>query len=223
MAWLGIFSIQRFRQWATDTQTHTALYIQRIDENSWQESGQCDWPVLDYIQPEHEHLLLANMHKSQFLSHPQWQGQYCETTNLGRTDSPLLIELKKYFGNGLLVRVVARLTELVMLTQQLLPNHIPEEKNLKLASVKKAAIGQATAARGRLFHQVSLDGNKINHYKILAPTDWNFHSRSIVVKSLSLLHGSHEQITQQAKLLIENIDPCVAYQLKVHHEALHHA
>ncbi|MBK6630066.1 MAG: nickel-dependent hydrogenase large subunit [Betaproteobacteria bacterium] len=32
-------------------------------------------------------------------------------------------------------------------------------------------------ARGTLLHQVTLAGDHVAHYRIVAPTEWNFHPR----------------------------------------------
>ncbi len=84
-----------------------------------------------------------------------------------------------------------------------------------VVSVQNPGLGQVEAARGRLLHRIQLDGERIRRYQIVAPTEWNFHPQGVVAQSLKTLSGDNEQIEQQARLLINEIDPCVTYQLSV--------
>ena len=72
------------------------------------------------------------------------------------------------------------------------------------------------AARGLLAHGVMLDGSgKIARYRILAPTEWNFHPQGVVASSLAVLDGDKETVEAQARQLIHAIDPCVGYALHI--------
>ncbi|HNE02805.1 MAG TPA: nickel-dependent hydrogenase large subunit, partial [Plasticicumulans sp.] len=41
-----------------------------------------------------------------------------------------------------------------------------------------SGIGLIEAARGSLGHWLGIDGGRIRHYQIIAPTTWNFSPRS---------------------------------------------
>ena len=71
------------------------------------------------------------------------------------------------------------------------------------------------AARGRLVHRVEMENGTIGSYRILAPTEWNFHPRGVVAESLATLRGGRDKVEQQARLLINAIDPCVGYELSL--------
>jgi hypothetical protein len=51
-------------------------------------------------------------------------------------------------------------------------------------------------------------------YRLLAPTEWNFHPRGVVVQALETL-APDADLEQLASLLVEAIDPCVGYDLEV--------
>lgn len=145
---------------------------------------------------------------------PQWLVECRETTCLTRIDSPLLQQLRTRYGNGLLTRLAARLTELAQLAGNLLPDRMAMDEGASVYA-KNPGIGWTTAARGQLLHRVCLERECIASYQILASTEWNFHPQGVAARSLATLHGETKQITRQAKLLINTIDPCVGYELSI--------
>ncbi|WP_257166929.1 nickel-dependent hydrogenase large subunit [Bradyrhizobium sp. SRS-191] len=71
-------------------------------------------------------------------------------------------------------------------------------------------------ARGRLHHVVELDAQgAIRRFEFLAPTEWNFHARGPVVKSLTgaMLRDRGDRNAIDA--LIGAFDPCVGYRLSI--------
>ncbi|WP_373507775.1 nickel-dependent hydrogenase large subunit, partial [Thiocapsa sp.] len=83
-----------------------------------------------------------------------------------------------------------------------------------LASASGIGLGRVFAARGLLAHLVRVEDGRVRDYRILAPTEWNFHPRGVVARALeSLPPGPEEQLRRQAELLITAIDPCVAFTL----------
>ena len=167
-------------------------------------------------------MLNQAMQDRHYVEQPMWQGRCCETTSLTRVDSPLLAILKQTYGNGLLTRLVARLTEIALLTDQLNPHSQAQFSTpTPEAAAANPGIGQAAAARGQLVHRVELDDAVIVNYQILAPTEWNFHPKGVVVESLLTLKGTSQQVEQQARLLINAIDPCVGYELNLRGTIMH--
>ena len=81
---------------------------------------------------------------------------------------------------------------------------------------KGRGLSQIEAARGRLVHGVLSEGNSVRDYRILAPTEWNFHPRGGLARALAGLEaGDEADLRGQASLLIEAVDPCVGYELRV--------
>jgi coenzyme F420-reducing hydrogenase alpha subunit len=61
-----------------------------------------------------------------------------------------------------------------------------------------------------------MDQGRISSYQILAPTEWNFHPQGLVKNSLCHLSINHpQQLEKLARLLVNAIDPCVGYDLRI--------
>ncbi len=210
--WLMISDIEMLETWASKKQTVAASLIQYVIENGWSAAGQCDMHDLPTLSQDELH---RRFQDSRFVERPRWQSECRETTTFTRVHSSLLNALEVTFGNGLLTRLIARLTELAQLSQRLMPIDMAtaDQQRERGVTPSHRGIGQARAARGQLVHRVELQGGVIGRYQILAPTEWNFHPQGVVVKALSTLNGDRTQIEQQARLLINAIDPCVGYEL----------
>ena len=204
---------QALAKWAAGGQGIAARLIHQLIQSDWRGAGACAVEGLPVLEAQ---LLNRVMRDRQFVEQPVWQGRCCETTSLTRVDSPLLATLRQAYGNGLLSRLVARLTEIALLTDQLRP-HPPGHFAAAVAGAAAAnpGIGQVAAARGQLVHRVELDEATIVDYQILAPTEWTFHPKGVVVESLLTLKGTPQQVERQARLLINAIDPCVGYELNL--------
>ena len=149
------------------------------------------------------------------MGHERLQDFCLETGPLARHDEhPLVEELLGLYGNGLLARVVARLVDIAVSLVRL-GEFFSGSARLPF---RRAGDGIATveAARGRLTHKVSIESDRILDYRILAPTEWNFHPRGVVARGLASLRSTNaEQLRQQAEFIIHAIDPCVAYDLHI--------
>ncbi|MGL3104279.1 hypothetical protein [Bradyrhizobium sp. BR 1432] len=71
------------------------------------------------------------------------------------------------------------------------------------------------SARGRLYHAVELDDDdRIVRFEYLAPTEWNFHARGPLVRSLKgslLAAGRPGEVA--VRTLVGSFDPCVGFNL----------
>jgi coenzyme F420-reducing hydrogenase alpha subunit len=79
-------------------------------------------------------------------------------------------------------------------------------------------VAQSAAARGLLVHRVSIADGRIRDYRILAPTEWNFHPLGVVAEGLrEIAYGINDvqRLERLARLYITAIDPCVEYELSV--------
>jgi hypothetical protein len=63
----------------------------------------------------------------------------------------------------------------------------------------------------------NLEGGLIRDYRILAPTEWNFHPQGVVARGLATLSPSTDErdLRRQAGLFVTLVDPCVDYLLSV--------
>lgn len=156
-----------------------------------------------------------------FVARPRWQGRPRETGPLARVgDHPPVAAAREGFGSGALARQVARLAELATVPARL--RGLAEEQGA--ATIRPASpapgVGLAAveAARGRLVHRLALAGGDVADYRILAPTEWNFHPEGALVQGLvGIDPGGVEAARRAADHLIGSIDPCVGYRLEVDH------
>ncbi|WP_173819737.1 nickel-dependent hydrogenase large subunit, partial [Paraburkholderia piptadeniae] len=80
------------------------------------------------------------------------------------------------------------------------------------------AISWCEMSRGLLMHWVELrdtaHGPMVGDYRIVSPTDWNFHPRGAVARTLERFPASASLSGwKRAAVLAAAYDPCVAYQI----------
>jgi len=170
-----------------------------------------------------EELLLKRLdteNAQQFINQPDWSGKYYETTSLSRQQGhSLLNSLSEDSQNFLLLRWVARLVELAHVPQKLKELHsiIRQSDVAAKISLSETGLSQIESARGRLIHRVKIEDELISQYQILAPTEWNFHPKGILAQSLARLNTlDKNELNTMSHLLINAVDPCVGYDLKIH-------
>jgi hypothetical protein len=146
---------------------------------------------------------------------PHWQGRCFEATLLNRQLSqPLIAALRSCYGNGLIVRILARLLEVALIPSQLKQLLTRTELPAMNTANDRAGLAQVQAARGLLIHRLELHQGRVCDYRIVAPTEWNFHPEGVVVQSLKQLQAENpDDLQRQAELLINAVDPCVQYAL----------
>jgi Ni,Fe-hydrogenase I large subunit len=131
----------------------------------------------------------------------------------------LLRGLAEEHGNGLLPRLAAQLLELASLQRHMARalHRLGEPvDSLAVPVGEGVGIAMVAAARGLLVHRVAVQGHRIRDYRILAPTEWNFHPRGVVANALSSLTCADDaMLERQASLLVTAVDPCVEYHVTV--------
>jgi hypothetical protein len=150
-----------------------------------------------------------------FCRAPTWQNSCYETTPYSLEQSPLLTALQANYGNGLLLRFAALLTQVARFCRQL---RAAEYNAIFTDSCGDgdAGLAQVQAARGILLHALELRGGRVYDYRIVAPTEWNFHPDGVAAQGLASLRGQDsEDLRRQAQWWIHAIDPCVAYRLSL--------
>jgi len=158
-----------------------------------------------------------------FARRPVWDGSPRETTSFTRRRAELLVDaLVARFSDGLLARLAARQIDLARIAEELplLAAAVddPAPAFAPACGSRQDGEGVATAetARGRLIHAVRLARGAVAEYRILAPTEWNFHPEGPVARRLAALDSSEPaEIDRRARLVIGVFDPCVPYTLTV--------
>lgn len=196
---LQIKTISDFTDWLAKTGTATGAYLKSISAKNWFGLGAIEAMYLPQMPSKQ---LALRMQSHEFCLQPDWLGAPCETGPLARHSAvPLVAAIIHEHGAGLLARLVARLVELAKIPAQMRTGG--ENSNAQ------NGIGVVETARGRLIHAAAVRDGRIVDYSILAPTEWNFHPYGAAAKALSGLGAA------QAKAVIEAIDPCIDFELKV--------
>jgi hypothetical protein len=144
---------------------------------------------------------------------PQWLGAPVETGPLARqARHPLVAEFVARHGSTVSARFLAQLVELAAwLTQSGAPPAVQQ-----YAVAEGIGLGLAETARGLLLHQAQVSVGRVEHYRIVAPTEWNFHPDGALTQGLV---GRPVKDTADARrraaLLVQALDPCVACAIEV--------
>ena len=148
-----------------------------------------------------------------FAQQPHFRGSALETGALARQQhSPLLSSLMREEGNTVFVRAAARLTELANLASG--GEYAAWAGALQLG--RNEGISWVQCARGLLMHRVVTDGARVLDYRIVAPTEWNFHADGALVQGLrGMTAADGESVRNMAEWLVQSLDPCVACRVTV--------
>jgi Ni,Fe-hydrogenase I large subunit len=148
---------------------------------------------------------------------PQWRGEARETGALARERShPLVAAAASQWGHGVGARAVARLVELAQLVQVLAGNAQAPRRHGASRVADGTGMSWVETARGLLVHRARVQDARIADYRIVAPTEWNFHPRGPFVRgALGLAPATPEALRLQANWIVASLDPCVAWRLEV--------
>ncbi|OOZ35795.1 nickel-dependent hydrogenase large subunit [Solemya velesiana gill symbiont] len=222
-AWLALDSSDGLRAWASEGGSVAARFVANLLSGELASMGYADNQALPGMDAGKLDSLLASKDADALIFQPTWDGMTYETGPLNRVQGyPLIRALENEYGNGLLTRVVARLVELASIPAAvasgvacIVSGKCPVKQCSGILA-KGRGVAQVEAARGRLVHRVVLDGEKVISYQILAPTEWNFHPWGVLAQGLAGLRANSEgELRYKAALLVNAIDPCVAYELIV--------
>ena len=218
--WLGqVSTLAALRAWTAQTETAAARLLGRVLRDGHAGLGRsrvAPLPALRAHDLEH-HLGGSAAAANAFVARPTWEGLPRETSPLTRQRAaPLVHDLATHFGNGLLTRLAAQLTEVARIlaadagtTLKAAPGRDPLPPGIGLS--------QVPAARGLLVHRVRIIGEQIAEYRILAPTEWNFHPEGVVACGLAGLWEGSDPVDPRplARLFIAAVDPCVEFDLQI--------
>ena len=187
-----------------------AQFLGPLRQQPWSSRGHCLERLPDLPAGE-----LAGAFESieDFAARPQWSGKPFETGPYARQlNHPRLIQARELYGHGVYTRLTARVVEVGQLLDFI--SECLQTNTFADSQRGQQGIAQVEAVRGRLIHAVELESDRIRRYRILAPTEWNFHPQGIAIQMLSSLDDP-EQMETQAAWIIQAIDPCVGYDIAV--------
>jgi len=218
--WLGqVDTLAALRAWARRTDTVAARLLQRVLSAGQGGLGRAPIGALPRLTAADLDPCLAggDAAADAFVARPTWAGEPHETSPLTRQlEAPLVLALRERFGNGLLPRLAAALVEVARILSTAATT-LTEPQPPPDALPAGLGLAQVPAARGLLVHRVCLDGGRIAGYRILAPTEWNFHPRGVVARGLTGLvqESDPAALGPLARLFIAAVDPCVDFELQL--------
>lgn len=223
--------------WLQRNDALPAKLLNYLYSRDWMAIGQNDIACLPDLEIVELNRQLQQQDLTTFSRTPHWQGRCFETTLLNRQLSkPLIAELYNRYGNGLIVRILGRLLEVActpsQLRQLLILKTAGEHSKIPLPlrqgspdhsrraqgdrNFKCSGLAQVQAARGLLIHRIELRQGRMYDYRIIAPTEWNFHPNGVVAQGLKqLTAGNPNDLQRRAELFINAVDPCVQYALNL--------
>lgn len=130
-----------------------------------------------------------------FAAAPSWHGAAAETGALARLPD-------RGSPHPLLARVEARRAEVLAPPAEV--SAVPVAPSIGRAVV--------ATARGMLMHEITLAGDRVADYVIVAPTEWNCHRQGPLVSWLAGL--SEDAARTLAPLALLALDPCVPSRIE---------
>jgi hypothetical protein len=218
--WLEIRDAAGLDAWARGERSLGARLIARVMDLGWSGLAACDVPALCKTGAPELDQRLTGAEAEAFIARPTWEGRPRETGALVREATrPLIADLARRCGNGLLTRLAARLSELAGLPGRIaaaLESVSTDAPPIQIGwpAGRASGVGQVEAARGRLIHRVEIEGGQVRAYRILAPTEWNFHPEGVLARGLRGIEVGPD-LAALAALYAEAVDPCVGYRIEV--------
>jgi uptake hydrogenase large subunit len=165
-------------------------------------------------------LLPGLLNDANFPALPAWNGRAAETGSLARMQRhPSVAAVLASQGTSIHCRMFARLTEIGDLFARLYADAAGTSPWVNGTFVADGGLAWVQNARGLLVHYAKLDAaGRIATYRIVAPTEWNFHPSGAFTHGLAgRTAGSPDAARRQAELLAISLDPCVSHQIEVQH------
>jgi hypothetical protein len=203
--------------WAETADSPAARRVCGALAPGWAEFGACASAPLPELEEAELEAVLGGPEAAAFVRLPDWRGLPRETGSFARQSrTPLLAEAVRRYGNGLLGRVLARLVEIRELYARLRSE--PVSGHGRNAATVGSGVGlvQVEASRGRLIHRVEIRGGRVADYRIVAPTEWNFHPQGLIPEALAGLPVA-DPAGFEARLAawLHAVDPCVDFRVAV--------
>ncbi|WP_294540470.1 nickel-dependent hydrogenase large subunit [uncultured Rhodoblastus sp.] len=172
----------------------------------------------DFLRAGDDEAVAEAMSDPEFCLAPQLDGRCVETGAAARQGGAGSV-------NGLSGRLAARFADMAATLDAiaaLLDGGAPPAGLLSVRNMGPAqGFSAVDSARGRLYHGVRLDDEgRIADYRIVAPTEWNFHPDGPFVR---LLRGAEIGTGARARRRVERLafvfDPCIAVGVAIREAA----
>ncbi|HLP65958.1 MAG TPA: hydrogenase assembly protein HupF [Rhizobium sp.] len=172
----------------------------------------------DALSPDEDPVVVDLMRREAgFCTRPHLAGRVVETGAYARLGDILPVH-----GPHLAARFSARLEDVRESLDAL--QALAEGKAEDIAGLIRqgelshnAGFGAVECARGRLYHEAEIGADgRLSAYRMLAPTEWNFHPAGPFVETLlSSCIGEGETARTRVSQLAALFDPCVAFEIRL--------
>lgn len=160
-------------------------------------------------------LALQALGEPAFCAQPLWRESPAETGALSRLcDDPTLSAWIAGMGRGSATRLLGRLVELARLPSRLLGDGPAVVRAWSLD--EGMGVAGVETSRGLLLHLVRIEAGRVTDYRILAPTEWNFHPEGALAEALTAMPAD-TRLAERARRVVASLDPCVACQVEIRH------
>ena len=164
-------------------------------------------------------IVAAHDRDPDFARAPTWNGLPSRPGHAREHRHPFVAALVERNGHAATTRFVARLVDLAAGD---LPDQGRVARRRRASVVQAFAVGTADGlaavqtARGLLVHRVRIDAGRVGDYRIVAPTEWNFHPTGALASGLAgLAAPTQARAELSARLAVQALDPCVACRVEV--------
>jgi coenzyme F420-reducing hydrogenase alpha subunit len=213
--WLAGGDVGAWRDWARDGITGTARLLAGV----WDEVvdlGRTTTPLLVLPQDEttRDGLTTPLRGDAGFARLPQIDGEPRETGPLARVAGhPALAALHAAASRTALIRMLARLVELATLAVQRPSTVWLRAHNL----APNEGMAFVETARGLLMHWALVSEGQVRDYRVVAPTEWNFHPGGACTQGLLAGCAAVDAATLRRRigLVIASLDPCVRCEIEI--------
>jgi Ni,Fe-hydrogenase I large subunit len=211
-AWLARRRAAGFEAWLAEGATPTARALHAADALG--AFGASELAML----PRADEAMLAELVQAmdddpRFERAPLWRGVPAETGAMARADAAPCAAIAGASGKrSALARCLARLAELASLAAG--------ESTGDCGGMQVDAgegVGWVETARGLLVHRARVDeSGRIESYRIVAPTEWNFHPDGALARGLdSSAFADAGAAERGVRWLLQSLDPCVGARVEV--------
>jgi hypothetical protein len=212
--WLAEASLDCVESWTATADTIPARVLRRLLADSL-DLGRSDVAAMPAASADAICTVLPSLDDLRFNRTPDWRGRPVETGALARrTRHPLIAALLARDGNTVPTRFVAQLVDLA--------SWLSVDEAASIPSVRQhgdgsgVGYGLAETARGLLLHQAEVTDGRVRRYRIIAPTEWNFHPAGALTRGLVDRKVVDSGVARrEAGLLVQALDPCVACTIEV--------
>lgn len=212
--WLTLPSQADMQDWWRETDSPAARLLRKLDAADAHMMSPEAIPLLPEFTAQQAWERWGNALNEGFARQPDWQGTPAETGALARYAAmPLFADFLRQRPSRIVARVLGRIRELL--------ETLVEQAGTRIDYAEGgqgAGLAVVHTARGILMHHVHLTSGKVENYQIVAPTEWNLHPRGALSAGLLGMDAADEaMLMQNTRMLMLSLDPCVGFEIGMHH------